>query len=98
MYSPCRSGVPSAAVAGCLAALGLVALTGVMAAQAPTFADVRAAALQAMGGPVTDIVARLEYRGAGWDACLGQAWNVTAGCVMNSCSAALVKLSCLATV
>ena len=63
----------------CLAALGLMALAGVVAAQAPTFAGVRAAALKAMGGPVTDIVARLEYRGAGWDACLGQAWNVTEG-------------------
>jgi glyoxylase-like metal-dependent hydrolase (beta-lactamase superfamily II) len=56
-----------------------MALAGVVAAQAPTFADVRTAALKAMGGPVTDIVARLEYRGAGWDACLGQAWKVTEG-------------------
>lgn len=34
-------------------------------------------------------MARLEF---------AQSWNVTAGCVMNNCSAALVKESCLATV
>src|SRR5204863_4493429 len=48
-----------------------------VAAQAPTFADLRAAALKAIGG---QDVARLEYRGAGWDACLGgQAWKVSEG-------------------
>jgi len=63
------------ALALCLAALPFVALADV-AAQAPGFADVRARAFKAMGG---QDVARLEYRGRGWDACLGQAWKVTEG-------------------
>jgi glyoxylase-like metal-dependent hydrolase (beta-lactamase superfamily II) len=59
-----------------LAALALVALADRPAAQAPTFADLRAAAIKAMGGRD---VTRIEYSGAGWDACLGQAWKITEG-------------------
>jgi glyoxylase-like metal-dependent hydrolase (beta-lactamase superfamily II) len=66
----------SIAFAGCLAALALLSLADVAAAQVPPFADLRAAALKALGG---QDVGTLEFRGSGWDACLGQAWKITEG-------------------
>src|SRR5687767_9634307 len=66
----------SIAFAGCLAALVLLSLADVAAAQVPPFTDLRAAALKAMGG---QDVGTLEFRGSGWDACLGQAWKITEG-------------------
>jgi glyoxylase-like metal-dependent hydrolase (beta-lactamase superfamily II) len=62
--------------AGWIAALALLSLADPAAAQVPTFADLRAAALEAMGG---QDVARVEFRGSGWDGCLGQAWKITEG-------------------
>ena len=66
----------SAAFVACLAAVTLTTLGDVTIAQATRFADVRAAAVTAMGGRD---VATIEFSGSGWDACLGQAWKVTDG-------------------
>lgn len=44
-------------------------------AQSPTNGEFLDRALEALGGEVTT----LAYSGEGWDACLGQAWAVTAG-------------------
>src|SRR5690606_21204086 len=46
------------------------------AAQEMTADRLRGSAVAAMGGVH---VARIELTGAGWDACLGQAWNVNDG-------------------
>ncbi len=46
------------------------------AAQQMTVDALRASALEAMGGVEAE---RIEITGAGWDACLGQPWNVNEG-------------------
>lgn len=56
----------------CLSALA----AGGAAAQEITFETLRESALDAMGG---GDIERIELTGAGWDACLGQAWNVSDG-------------------
>ena len=80
--SPARAGVRhrsftsaarSALVVGVLSA-SCVSANAV--AQAVSFDDVRAAALEALGGVDVE---RIELVGSGWDACLGQAWNVNEG-------------------
>ena len=66
----------SAAFVVCAAAVAVNTLGDVPIAQTTGFADVRAAAMTAMGG---QDVAAIEFSGSGWDACLGQAWRVTDG-------------------
>jgi glyoxylase-like metal-dependent hydrolase (beta-lactamase superfamily II)/catechol 2,3-dioxygenase-like lactoylglutathione lyase family enzyme len=66
----------SAAFGVSLAAAALVTLGDVTIAQTTPFADVRAAAVAAMGGRD---VATIEFSGSGWDACLGQAWKISDG-------------------
>ena len=57
-------------------ALGAPFVSDLAAAQAISFGELRAAAVDAMGGVEVD---RIEIAGSGWDACLGQAWNVNEG-------------------
>lgn len=57
-----------------LLACVLAALPASGAAQ-ENFTALREQALAALGGPVT----RLEFSAEGWEACLGQPWNITEG-------------------
>ena len=56
-------------------AFGATFVSDLASGQSISFDEVRAAALDALGGDVD----RIELVGAGWDACLGQAWNVNDG-------------------
>jgi len=55
--------------------VGLLGRPDSVGAQPASFSDFRSAALAALGGDV----ATLAISGAGWDACLGQAWDVADG-------------------
>jgi glyoxylase-like metal-dependent hydrolase (beta-lactamase superfamily II) len=66
-----RGGKAVAATASAL----IVSLGGKAFAQDTTFADFLSAATDALGGDATTI----EFTGNGWDACLGQAWDINDG-------------------
>jgi glyoxylase-like metal-dependent hydrolase (beta-lactamase superfamily II) len=73
-----QSALPPAARSGAIVAGLLMSaiLPGLASAQAISLEELRASAVEAMGGVDAE---RIELTASGWDACLGQAWNVNEG-------------------